>query len=527
MTFARGCASVGSVRIHGLLALTAGLLLAAATPAAEQDMSSIWQRRWFEARTLHFQTYSCGATQEVARLAGRLEQFREAYARLAGADAVSSPPILVVAFPDHKAMAPFLPLYEGQPANLAGFFARGSDENLIVLSLGGSGTGSLPIIYHEFAHALLRHNERFWPMWLKEGMADIYSTFEVTGNRSARIGQPVTRYLGLLHEKPLMPLKQLFAVERDSPEYNERERQGVFYAESWLLAHYLMLGGNADHKARFGQLTVLLRQGQSPESAFINTFRVSLPTMEAELRAYLKRNQFASVTLPVQANLLAPQAIGCRGLTPTETCFRLGDELLRVGRPEAAEPYFARVGKLAPKSPLGAEGPGLLAAERGQHAEAVAYLRTAIQRGSTSFLAHYLYAREKYQLTEKSPNTFSTLRGPEAVEIRGELLKAIQLMPNFAPAHHLLGFFELVQGEDLKAAGQHLQRAVELEPENQSYVLTLAQAQLSTPEEARRTLEPLRLPYVEAKVRAQAEVMLKEIGAGEGRGASERGALKR
>ena len=49
----------------------------------------------------------------------------------------------------------------------------------------GTGAESLQVIYHEFAHALLRHNERFWPMWLKEGMADIYSTFEVTGDHSA------------------------------------------------------------------------------------------------------------------------------------------------------------------------------------------------------------------------------------------------------------------------------------------------------------------------------------------------------
>ena len=55
-----------------------------------------------------------------------------------------------------------------------------------------------------------------------------------------------------------------------------------------------------------------------------------------------------------------------------ETYFRLGDELLRIDRPDAAEKYFTQAQKLAPASPLPYEGLGLLAAQRGQHDEACA-----------------------------------------------------------------------------------------------------------------------------------------------------------
>ena len=80
-----------------------------------------------------------------------------------------------------------------------------------------------------------------------------------------------------------------------------------------------------------------------------------------------------------------------------------------------------------------------------------------------------------------------------AAEIRNELQKSLALMPDFGPAQHLLGFFEMVQGEDLSAAEKHIERAIQLEPENQSYLLTLAQVQLASrdPAAARRTLEPL------------------------------------
>ena len=86
-------------------------------------------------------------------------------------------------------------------------------------------------------------------------------------------------------------------------------------------------------------------------------------------------------------------------------------------------------------------------------------------------------------------------------------------MPNFGPAHELLGFFEMVQGENLAAAEQQLQQAIQLEPENPFYLLPLAQAQLRDRDAAgaHRTLEPLLLPNVDAKLRAPAEAMMQKI----------------
>jgi len=470
------------------------------------------------ARTTHFDTFGCGPTQAVARVAGRLEQFREAYAVLAGGQAVASPPIVVMAFPDHASLEPFLALYNGKPASVTAFFLRGSDENLIVLPL--SGAGSLGSVFHEYAHLLFRHNDRIWPLWLEEGMAEIYSTFEVTGAHGIRIGQPIERHLGLLAQTSLLPLTDLFAVTHTSADYNERDRQGIFYAQSWLLTHYLMLGDNAAYRARFGQLTAFLRQGQPPAQAFTNAFRTSLAVMENQLRSYLEHGKFNPLDITVKADLTAPQPMATRTLAPPEICFRLGDELLRVGREQAAQSYFEQAQQVAPKSPLGYEGLGLVAAERDQSEEAVRWLHQALERGSSSFLAHYLYAREKYRLTAKSPGRHSRLGADEAGEVQAELERALTLMPDFGPAHELLGFFELAQGENLATAQQHLEKAIQLEPENHAYLLSLAQAQFARGDAptARRTLESLRLPYIEASVRSEAEQLLKEMEAPAERG---------
>ena len=486
--------------------------IAASAPA---ETSGLLQQRWFEARTAHFNIYSCGPTQEVARVAGRLEQFREAYSVLAGVEAVASPPIVVIAFPTHEALESFLPLYQGKPANLAAFFHRSSDENLIALYISGQGAGSLNSVYHEYTHLLLRHNALFWPLWLDEGMADVYSTFETAGGHGIRIGKPQELYVRLLAKQPLMPLRELFAVTNGSPEYNERDRQGIFYSESWLLTHYLMIGDNALLKSRFGQLTSLLRQGQSPEQAFTNALQITLPGMENLLRHYLERGRFEPLNLTVKADLSAPRALAMRNISPVEACFRLGDLLMRVNRLDEAGHYFEQGQKIAPKSPLPYEGLGLLASERKNHDEAMRQLGAALEHGSTSFLAHYCYAREKLRLTAQSGENYKRIEVQEAALIREELQKSLTLMPNFGPAHHLLGFFLLIQGDDLAEAEKHLQRAIQLEPENQAYLFSLAQVQMqkNEPDAARRTLEPLRLPYAESRLKAHAEEMMRAIQA--------------
>jgi tetratricopeptide (TPR) repeat protein len=477
------------------------------------DVVPVEQRPWGEVSTAHFNFYSCGPVGNVYKLAARLEQFSSAYAQLAGAQAVASPPIFVMVFPDRETMEPFLPLYNGQPATIAAFFHHGIGENMIVLSLPEADHPlNLDVIFHEYAHFLFRRNDNVWPLWLKEGMAEMYSTFETSG-RYAQIGAPIPHHLRLLSEQPLMPLTELFSVKEDSPGYNEQERQGMFYAESWVLTQFLMAGDVPGYVSRFGQFSALLHQGQLPLEAFTNALQTSLPMMQAQLHRYLLRGEFRPINLAVSTNLSAPIPYKVRSVGPAEACFRLGDELLRIGRLDDAEPHFAKARELAPASPLPEEGLGLLAARRGQTDAALQHLQAAITHGSGSFQVYYTYARDKYRATADAEGRQARLGDPQAGEIRQALQRSITLMPDFPPAHELLGFFEMVQGDDLATAGQQLQYAIQLAPDNQSYLFTLAQLDIrqKNPEAARQTLQTLLRPNVAEELRTAAQKLLAEI----------------
>ena len=69
--------------------------------------------------------------------------------------------------------------------------------------------------------------------------------------------------------------------------------------------------------------------------------------------------------------------------------------------------------------------------------------------------------------------------------------------------------------QDLNAAETHLQKALELEPDNESYLLALAQAQWAKNDKAkaRKTLEAACRPSADEKIRAAAHEMLNRIDA--------------
>jgi hypothetical protein len=145
--------------------------------------------RWTMIRTPNVTVIGDQSAGRLRDVVHQIEQFRTVVGGLiANAGRPLSLPTIVYVFGSRDDMRQFVPLYNGKPIELAGYFQGDLDANVIVLSLEGFER-SAAIVYHEYTHMLLRNAVRAPSAWLGEGLAEYYGSYELEpGGRVAVIG---------------------------------------------------------------------------------------------------------------------------------------------------------------------------------------------------------------------------------------------------------------------------------------------------------------------------------------------------
>src|SRR5262245_53765874 len=166
-------------------ALAFALLVAVSAPFAARPGSA--KEIWLKAQSRHFTLIGGAREKEIRNVATRLEQFREAFSQVFSqifppSIIGSSVPITVIVFNNDSAYKPFKPLHQGKPAEVSGHFQSSGDVAYIALAAGRDGANPYAIIFHEYVHALTSGGELPTPLptWLSEGLAEYFSSFEVT-----------------------------------------------------------------------------------------------------------------------------------------------------------------------------------------------------------------------------------------------------------------------------------------------------------------------------------------------------------
>ena len=131
--------------------LLASLSLPASALPRERDA-------WFRVETDHFVFFSNASERNTRRLAANLERFRDVLVQLnAGTDQGSGRPIYLYVFDNNLALVPYKPLYNGKPANVAGyFFSRPEGTYMVIQDAAGDNIERL--LYHEYLHHVLGTN---------------------------------------------------------------------------------------------------------------------------------------------------------------------------------------------------------------------------------------------------------------------------------------------------------------------------------------------------------------------------------
>ena len=468
--------------INAVVAVAFALLFA--LPVAAKD-------KWINLRTKNFNVVSNASEDDTRKVALKLEQYCAITSKLFNIQKASPVPVTVVVFKNDGSFKPFKPLYNGKPANVAGYFQRSEDENIIALNIQGSEEHPLAVIFHEYTHLLTAYTSRRMPLWLSEGFAEFYSTFEVEKNE-VKLGMPVASHVFLLRENKFLPLKSLFQVDHDSPDYNERNKQGIFYAQSWALIHYLMYGNDHARQKQLLEFLKLFDSGRDVDQAFTEAFKTDTASMEKELRKYIGNSTYPIMAYTLK-NAEGERDMTIKALADAEVQFYLGNLLLRTNRLDEAEAYFKQAAALDANLCGPYEGMGLLAMQRNKYSEAKEHFKQALARGSQNHLAHYYYAEVLERELSGDTRSLSVIQSDLAKVLIEELKTSIKLMPGFAPAYNLLGFVYLVTGENLKEAEQALKIALRIEPQSKPFALTLAQIQMRMQnyDAAKKTLAPL------------------------------------
>jgi hypothetical protein len=470
---------------------------------------------WLSVRSKHFLLVGNAGEKDIRKVGMRLEQFRDVFSRIfTRSKANSAIPITVIVFKNDGAFKPFKPLYQGKPAAISGYFQSGEDINYILLTSEFRDANPYAVIFHEYVHALTSDNSRPLPPWLSEGIAEYYSSFEVEGNnKKVWLGKVIANHVLYLREQQLLPLQRLFAVDHGSLEYNERDRKGVFYAQSWALVHYLLLGNDGKRRPQLIQFINALAGGAPIDDSFKQIFQADYAALEKELKDYIGRNSYPVQTVTFNEKLSLDADMQTTSLSEAETQYYLGDALCRIQRHDEGEEYLKRAIALDPKLAPAFASLGISNLRRKQYAESRQYLEQAVAANSQNHLAHYYYAYTLYREIFGEGQLVTSLPKDKVALIKAALDSSIQLAPDFPEPYNLLGFIHLATGENLDAGVNAVKKAMAIAPGREDYALTLAQLYMRQERlaEARLVVEPLARGAVRPEIRSRAASLLETI----------------
>lgn len=468
---------------------------------------------WTRVQSSNFQLVGNAGEKEIRKVGTKLEQFREALRRVIPNAKFSTPvPSTVIVFKSDDSFKPYKPLYQGKAAYVGGYFQPGEDVNYIALSTAVGAESPYRIIFHEYAHLLINNHIQNVPVWFNEGLAEYYSTFEVADDRKVQLGRVISSHVYLLREKWL-PLRDLFAVDHASPLYNERNKQSIFYAESWALVHYLLLGKQGQRQPQLGVFLSKLEAGTAPEAAFQQAFGIDLGSFEKELRAYVNRSNYPIHVFTFGEKLEFDASMQAAPLSEAEAKAYLGDLLLHTNRLADGERHLREALTLDANLAQAHASLGMTLMRQKQSDAARESLERAVSLNSSNYLAHYYYAFALSQQAHGAGGLVTSFPQKDAERMRAELRKAIELRPDFPESYHLLAFINVVTGEQLDEAASLLVRALKLSPGREQYRTMLAQVYLrgEDPQNARRVLEPLARAAADEQQRSYAQGLLKQV----------------
>jgi tetratricopeptide (TPR) repeat protein len=420
---------------------------------------------WTEVTSEHFRVLTDQSPDVAARTSRALEETHAAFEKLWGIGMVGrSVPLGRVEFVAFDRMEDFQAV-SSLPRSKAIFTMRqfGIDPQPTIVSWGPLGEDTRKVLQHELAHRFVRLTLPFAPLWLNEGLAEYFSTFEIADG-IARFGKrPYVVGQGAMDWAQRLPsLERILSA--DWRTFHEQAEEARFYQASWALVHYFE--HNPALRPRFRDYQMRMAQGEEPRPAFDAAF-------EGVDRAQIDREFREQAAMPGVAVLEGHYAATP---APSSRPRHLGDAEVRVMFAQL-RPWMrssqARIGaeldeatQLFPRNPEVAHLRAWYELRSGHLAPAETAARRAVELQPEDLryqftLAQVMYTRLR---TTPAPHDWKPLRA---------MLKPLWPAATTAPSLNFIAWIYAEMGEpDL--AQPFARKAVETDPGCFSCLDTLA-----------------------------------------------------
>lgn len=321
---------------------------------------------WKVAQSAHFRVYGDEPVKALTAKAALLEDFRSLLADVtSGQPPLEDAPRLDIFLVRLIATArPFGKV----GTKITGFYAASLGR---IAAFADTSDSSQAVLLHEYAHHfMLGSSAAAYPAWYVEGFAEYFATAVFRPDRIEFGNINPARALWLAHGKWL-PLERL--LERDQGRRTVAD-VSMFYAQSWLLTHYLFRTPGMT-----GKLMAYLKatsSGADPLTAFKTEIDPDLPGFERKPKTYLnsRENTFTRFNRPVPL----PAAVSVTPLDAAADPMLMQLVSLEYGvAPDRRMAAIAAVRAAAartPGDPMARRTLALLELTMGDHAAAIAQI---------------------------------------------------------------------------------------------------------------------------------------------------------
>lgn len=467
---------------------------------------------WLLAETPHFRVYSEGPRKRLVEQAALLEDFHGLLQGRTGRGPPANAPRLDVFLVDRledatpwRKMGPNIAGYYRADRGRISVVAVDKDGDNPPAESGNTELSGQQILLHEYGHHFLLGTAGIaYPAWYVEGFAEYFSTAQF-GRDAIEIGR-ISPNRGIwLAGANWLPMEKLLAR---TPALDRGSESAMFYAQSWLLTHYLFrTPGMRDKLVAYLTATA---SGADSVEAFKAHIDPDLAGFQHKLRRYLDDTSFSRMPrssgtpadirvteLPPSADALLMRLVSLEhGLAESRTDAALTDIRQRAAAAPAGDGLAARTLALAEL-------------QRGNRAEA----RTMIDKLLTEAPDDPDLLRWRAQAAGAGTEGFA--------EARRYLTRAFAAAPNdWRTLHAYARLFQPTRRPLPTHALDVLLRAHELAPQVTEVVLdtAVALAQAGRMGDAATVLEPLAWSPHGGQAAELAERLLAKARAGDREG---------